>query len=103
VLQELKENLPPPEELAPTPTAEKDPKVTPVAVGGGVGSLTPEVVVTAENGYKALKACEKTLRPKNKKLIDSKCFIIIINFIGAIYKKIAGCELSYCYYLLYLD
>jgi hypothetical protein len=33
-------------ELPVTPTAEKELNVTPVAVGGGVGSVVPLVVVT---------------------------------------------------------
>ena len=36
--------------LAGVPTAKNDPKVTPVAVGTGVGSLVVEVEVTLVNG-----------------------------------------------------
>jgi len=47
--------------LVLTPTAEKAPQVKPVAVGGGVGSLTPEEAVTAVNGYDNKKVCEKNV------------------------------------------
>jgi hypothetical protein len=42
-----------------------------------------ELDITPVNGYITEKDCEKPLRPKNKMLTDSKCLIILINFIGA--------------------
>jgi hypothetical protein len=68
-----------------------EPNVTPVAVGGGVGSTVPVFavpVITPEKSYIALNDCEKPLRPKNKMLEDSKYLIILINFIGTKLQKI---------------
>jgi len=73
------ENTPPAEGAVPVPTAEKEPNVSPVAVGGGVGSVGPVVDVTLEKGYIPLNACEKTLRLKNKSDADSK-FLIMIKY-----------------------
>ncbi len=44
--QPIKLNLAAAFGLGATPAAENEPKVTPVAVGGGVGSVVPLLVVT---------------------------------------------------------
>jgi hypothetical protein len=41
--------------LADAPTAEKLPKVSPVAVGTGVGSVVPDVAVTLPKPYVPVK------------------------------------------------
>jgi hypothetical protein len=57
----VKQNTPFAEVLPGVPNAIKEPKVTPLAVGTGVGSTVPvfpEVaLLTAVKGYMALKFC----------------------------------------------
>jgi hypothetical protein len=58
-----------------------EPKVTPGAVGSGVGSTVPVLAVpliTPVKGYIALKLCEKTLIPANKREVNSKFLIILL-------------------------
>ncbi len=77
VPQVSNEKREPADGLVATPEAEKAPQVSPVIVGGGVGSVTPLEAVTAVNGYEAKKACEKTLNPVNKMQTDSNFLIIV--------------------------
>ncbi|MCH5715823.1 hypothetical protein [Niabella hibiscisoli] len=51
----VKENLPPADELAPTPTAENGLKINPSTVGGFPGSVVPDVLVTLAKSYTAAK------------------------------------------------